>query len=150
MSTALHIDRIIPGNHQALIDSTEVHSTEAHIVREHVSPCALGSAVPGDASCPGRLGRGSDMRLGAADKMPAPKAWSPSAPASCRRSMLSPQEDRHQAAKVRREGNERSRLRAQAGAGTVTDARHRPQGGCLDGEHRERGGTRCRPLSATM
>ena len=57
--------------------------------------------------------------------------------------------DRHRAAKVRREGNERSRLRAQARAGTVPDALLRPEGGCPDGGQRERGGARCMPRSRT-
>ncbi len=66
MSTPLHIDRIAPGSRQALLDSIE-----AHIAREHLSHCALGSAAPGDASCPGRLGRVLDVRLGTADTVPA-------------------------------------------------------------------------------
>ena len=66
MSTPLHIDRITPGSRQAPIDSIE-----AFVAREHLSHCALGSAVPGVASIPGRLGRGSDVRLGTADTVPA-------------------------------------------------------------------------------
>ena len=80
MSTSIHIDRITPGSRQALIDSTEVHSIEAHISREHLSHCALGSAVPGDASCHGRLGRGSDVRLGTADAVPASMNLEPIGP----------------------------------------------------------------------
>ena len=66
MSTSLHIDRITPGSRQAPIDSIE-----ALVAREHFSRSALGSAVPGDASFPGRLGRGSDVRLGTAGRVPA-------------------------------------------------------------------------------
>ena len=66
MSTSLHIDRINPGSRRALLDSIE-----ALVAREHLSRSALGSAVPGDASCPGRLGRGSDVRLGTAGTVPA-------------------------------------------------------------------------------
>ena len=62
MSTSLRTDRIT--SHQPLNDSIE-----AHIAREQLSHCALGSAAPGDASFPGRLGRGSDVRLGTADKV---------------------------------------------------------------------------------
>ena len=61
MSTSLHIDRITPGSRQAPIDSIE-----ALVAREHLSRSALGSAGPGDASFPGRLGRGSDVHLGTA------------------------------------------------------------------------------------
>ncbi len=71
MSTPLHIDRIVPGCWQAPIDSTEAHSIEANIALDHLSHCGLGSAAPGDASLPGRLGRGSDVRLGTADTVPA-------------------------------------------------------------------------------
>ncbi len=71
MSTSLHIDRITPGSWQAPIDSTEAHSIEANIDSKKLWYCALGSAVPGDASCSGRLGRGLDVRLGTADTVPA-------------------------------------------------------------------------------
>ena len=66
MSTSLHIDRIAPGSRQALFDSIE-----ASVAREHRSRSTLGGAVPGNASLPGRLGRGSDVRLGTADTVPA-------------------------------------------------------------------------------
>ncbi|MCY4407405.1 MAG: hypothetical protein OXC15_13640 [Rhodospirillaceae bacterium] len=66
MSTSLHIDRITPGSRQASIDSIE-----ALVAREHLSRSAPGSAVPGDASFPGRLGRGSGVRLGTDDTVPA-------------------------------------------------------------------------------
>ena len=66
MSTSLHIDRVTQGSRQALIDSIE-----AFLAREHLSHCALGSAAIGDVSCPGRLGRGSKVRLGTADTVPA-------------------------------------------------------------------------------
>jgi hypothetical protein len=65
MSTPLHIDGISPGSRQALPGSIK-----AFVAREHLSHCALGSAVPGDASFPDRLGRGSDVRLGAAGTVP--------------------------------------------------------------------------------
>ncbi len=71
MGTSLHIDRIAPGSRQALLDSTKAHSIEALVAREHLSRSTLGSALPGDASCSGRLGRGSDVRLGTADTIPA-------------------------------------------------------------------------------
>ena len=71
MSTSLHIDRIAPGSRQALLDGTEAHSIEALVAREHLSRSTLGSALPGDASFPGRLGRGSDVRPGTADTIPA-------------------------------------------------------------------------------
>ena len=71
MSTSLHIDRITPGSWQAPINSTEAHSIEALVAREHLSRSALGSVLLGDASCPGRRGRGSDVRFGTADTIPA-------------------------------------------------------------------------------
>ena len=66
MSTSLHIDRITPGSRRALLDSTK-----AFVSREHLSRSALGSAVPGDASFPGRLGWSSDIRLGTVGTVPA-------------------------------------------------------------------------------
>ena len=67
MSTSLHIDRITPGSRRA-----PIASIEALVARGHLSRSALGSAVPGDASFPGRLGRGSDVRLGTAGTVTAP------------------------------------------------------------------------------
>ncbi len=64
MSTALQDHRTTPGRLQALIDTTE-----ACIARERLSRCAFGAAAHGDAFFPGRLGRGSDVRLGTADKV---------------------------------------------------------------------------------
>ena len=66
MSTSLHIDRITPGSPRAPIDSIETL-----VARGHLSRSALGSAAPGDASFPGRLGRGSGVRLGTAGTVPA-------------------------------------------------------------------------------
>ena len=66
MSTSRHIDRITPGSRRAPIDSIE-----AFVARERLSRSALGSAVPGNASFPDRLGRGSEIRLGTAGTVPA-------------------------------------------------------------------------------
>ena len=41
---------------------------EAYVAREQLSRCAFGAAALGDASFLGRLGRGSGVRLGTADK----------------------------------------------------------------------------------
>ena len=59
---------IAPGDRRALIGNSE-----AFVAREHLSRSALGSAVPCNASFPGRLGRGSDVRLGTAGTVPASK-----------------------------------------------------------------------------
>ena len=64
MSISPHNDGIAPGSRQALIDNIE-----AFIAREQLSRCAFGAAALGDASFLGRLGRGSDVRLGTADKV---------------------------------------------------------------------------------
>ena len=64
MSTALQDHRTTPGSLQALSDAIE-----AHIARKKLSRCAFGAAAHGDASFPGRPGRGSDVRLGTADKV---------------------------------------------------------------------------------
>ena len=66
MGIAPHDHGIAPGNRRALIGNSE-----ALVAREHLSRSALGSAVPGDASVSGRLGRGSDMRPGTADRVTA-------------------------------------------------------------------------------
>ena len=71
MGTSLHIDRVTRSSRQASIDGTEPHSIEMYIVLDHLSHCGLGSAVPGDASFPGRFGRGPDVRLGPAGTVPA-------------------------------------------------------------------------------
>ena len=72
MSTSLHIDRIAPGGHRALIGSIE-----AHVAREHLPHCALCSVAIGDASCPGRFGRGPDVRPGTADTVPVSRKLEP-------------------------------------------------------------------------
>ena len=64
MSISPHNDGIAPGSRQALIDNIE-----AYIAREQLSRRAFGAAALGDASFLGRLGRGSDVRLGTADKV---------------------------------------------------------------------------------
>ena len=71
MGTSLHIDRVTRSSRQASIDGTEAHRIEMHIALDYLSHCALGSAVPGDASLPGRPGRSLDVRLGTADTVPA-------------------------------------------------------------------------------
>ena len=70
MGTSLHIDRVTRSSRQASIDGTEAHRIEMHIALDHLSHCGLGSAAPGDASFPGRLGRGSDVRPGTTDTVP--------------------------------------------------------------------------------
>ena len=80
MGTSLHIDRVTRSSRQASIDGTEAHSIEMHIALDHLSHCGLGSAAPGDASFPGRLGRGSDVRLGTADTVPAAMNLEPIGP----------------------------------------------------------------------
>ncbi|MCY4405937.1 MAG: helix-turn-helix domain-containing protein [Rhodospirillaceae bacterium] len=64
MSTALQDHRTTPGSIQALSDAIE-----AHTARKTLSRCAFGAAAHGDASFPDRPGRGSDVRLGTADKV---------------------------------------------------------------------------------
>ncbi|MCY4404828.1 MAG: helix-turn-helix domain-containing protein [Rhodospirillaceae bacterium] len=64
MSTALQDHRTTLGSLQALSDAIE-----AHIARKKLSRCAFGAAAHGDTSFPGRLGRGSDVRLGTADEV---------------------------------------------------------------------------------
>ena len=66
MGIAPHDHGIAPGNRRALIGNSE-----ALVACEQLSRSALGSAVPGDASVSGRLGRGPDMRPGAAGTVPA-------------------------------------------------------------------------------
>ena len=46
-----------------------MEAIEAHIAREQLSRCGFGTVALGDASFPDRLGRGSDVRLGTADKV---------------------------------------------------------------------------------
>ena len=57
-------DGIAPSSRQALIDNIK-----AYLAREQLSRRAFGAAALGDASFLGRLGRGSDVRLGTADKV---------------------------------------------------------------------------------
>ena len=64
MSISLHNDGIAPSSRQALIDNIK-----AYLAREQLSRRAFGAAALGDASFLGRLGRGSDVRLGTADKV---------------------------------------------------------------------------------
>ena len=64
MSISPNSDGNTPGSRQALIDTIE-----AYIAREQLSCCAFGAAALGDASFLGRLGRGSDVRLGTADRV---------------------------------------------------------------------------------
>ena len=64
MSISLHNNGITPGSRQALIDNIKTY-----IAREQLSRRAFGAAALGDASFLGRLGRGSDVRLGTADKV---------------------------------------------------------------------------------
>ena len=64
MSISPNSDSIAPSSRQALIDTIE-----AYIAREQLSCCAFGAAALGDASFLGRLGRGSDVRLGTADRV---------------------------------------------------------------------------------
>ncbi len=59
MSISLHNDGIAPSSRQALIDNIKTY-----IARERLSRRAFGAAALGDASFLGRLGRGSDVRLG--------------------------------------------------------------------------------------
>ena len=66
MSIAPHDHGITAGNRRALIGNCEVH-----IAREQFSRCASGALARGNASFSGRLGRGSDVRPGTADSMPA-------------------------------------------------------------------------------
>ena len=64
MSTAQQSHHTTPSSLRALIDAIE-----AHIAREQLSRCGFGKAALNDASFLGRLGRGSDVRLGTADKV---------------------------------------------------------------------------------
>ena len=64
MSISPHNDGIAPSSRQALIDNIK-----AYIAREQLSRRAFGAAALGDASFLGRLGRGSDVRVGTADKV---------------------------------------------------------------------------------
>ena len=64
MSTAHQNYRTTPSSLRALIDAIE-----AHIAREQLSRSGFGKAALNDASFLGRLGRGSDVRLGTADKV---------------------------------------------------------------------------------
>ena len=66
MSISPNNHSISPSSRQALIDTIE-----AYIAREQLSCCAFGAAALGDASFLGRLGRGSDVRLGTADRVMA-------------------------------------------------------------------------------
>ena len=81
MSTSLHNHRTTPSSLQALIDAIE-----AHIVRKKkLSRSGFGTAALGDASFLGRLGRGSDVRLGTADKVLACMNLEPIGPRFVRR-----------------------------------------------------------------
>ena len=64
MTTASNHDRTTSSSLQALVDTIE-----AYIAREKLSRTGFGVAALGDASFLGRLGRGSDVRLGTADKV---------------------------------------------------------------------------------
>ena len=66
MSISPNNHSIAPSSRQALVDTIE-----AYIAREQLSCCAFGAAALGDASFLGRLGRGSDVRLGTADRVMA-------------------------------------------------------------------------------
>ena len=149
MSTSLHIDRIAPGSRQALLDSTKAHSIEALVAREHLSRSTLGSALPGDASLPGHLGRGSDMRLGTADTVPVSMNLE-----SIDARFLREFDALIEETGVEPQGFGEKAMRGpgfvlRPGRGTVADVRHRPEDECPDGEHRERGGARFGPRSGT-
>ena len=64
MSISPRNEGIAPSSRRALIDNIK-----AYIAREQLSRCAFGVAALGDASLLGRPGRGSDVRLGTADKL---------------------------------------------------------------------------------
>ena len=64
MSTAQQNHRTTTSSLRALTEVIEVH-----VAREQLSRCGFGTVALGDASFPGRLGRGSDVRLGTADKV---------------------------------------------------------------------------------
>ena len=75
MSTPLHIDRIAPGNHRALIGRIK-----AHFAREQLSRRAPGSALQGDVSFLGRFGRGPDVYPGTAGTVPVSMKLEPIGP----------------------------------------------------------------------
>ena len=64
MSTAQQNHRTTTSSLRAL-----TQAIEAHIAREQLTRCGFGTVALGDASFPGRLGRGSDMHLGTTDKV---------------------------------------------------------------------------------
>ena len=64
MSTAQQNHRTTTSSLRALTEAIQ-----AHIAREQLSRCGFGTAALGDASFPGRLGRGSNVHLGTADKV---------------------------------------------------------------------------------
>ena len=64
MSTAQQNRRITTSSLRALMEAIE-----AYIAREQLTRCGFGTAALGDASFPGRLGRGSDVYPGTADKV---------------------------------------------------------------------------------
>lgn len=64
MSTAQQSHRTTTSSLRALTEAIE-----AHIAREQLSRSGFGKAALNDASFLGRLGRGSDVRLGTADKV---------------------------------------------------------------------------------
>ena len=64
MSTAQQNHRTTTSSLRALTEAIEVH-----VAREQLSRCGFGTVALGDASFPGRLGRGSDVHLGTADKV---------------------------------------------------------------------------------
>ena len=64
MSTAQQNHRTTTSSLRALTETIE-----AHVAREQLSCCGFGTVALGDASFPGRLGRGSNVHLGTADKV---------------------------------------------------------------------------------
>lgn len=64
MNTPTHTDGAPPDSRQALIDAIE-----AYLARTGVTRTGFGRAALGDACFLGRLARGSDVRLGTADKV---------------------------------------------------------------------------------
>ena len=64
MSTAQQNHRTTTSSLRAL-----TQAIEAYIAREQLTRCGFGTAALGDASFPGRLGRGSDVHPGTADKV---------------------------------------------------------------------------------
>ena len=80
MSTALQDHRITTSTFKALVGNIE-----AHIASEQLSRTGFGKAAFGDASFLGRFGRGSDVRLGTAEKVLAGMNLEPIHPRFARR-----------------------------------------------------------------